>query len=1318
MAQSLASLLSQFEKREVLPEVVKNPQILRGLLAFLQDNPPPFLEDEDKKDKDSPENLITYYNKYLKDTFLETDTSPENYLAYKYQIRQLYDYVAELVAADTSLEAELQTFYPNKQKEFTEFFKTVVDFYDSEQKEDEEQELPEESVTQDDQSDVATGAGALGSGRSANTSTVSQTEGGGEQPSDQLSEPSRPLEVEEPINPFVYTKAQAQEIIREAKIAEVVIMADFGLDKLGLTTLSPELEQVIYAKVRDHLGSFDFSNYIDRATGRIDPTRMVSLRAQLARELVPLIERDSLFRILLADYLDEARLKNPKITEEVIEEIEDKIDPAQKQARQKADSPSAPTTPPIAVETTVAETSSEGDVESFADERQKAFKQESLRVASAGILNEKQVLEELAERLPQGDLSQKTPDEILNSFGDYSAHFQQLSPVEKQQVINNVRQVQEQQHVARQQKALEIFGVTKVDNDAVLVAVAAHAGSGKLTTKELGQLFSSEEHRQLFAQLSDSQQQQILDRVHDIRDNYFANIAQADVEVLGKALQAQRGPSDAIFRQILEQHGFDASHPQARYLQEVVDALVINQVPVERFDSLQAIVQHYEKLPGVDKSVVEGLREVYGNALVKMGSEETGDALKLYYSERQTHFERVTGKAVIVDSDYYTELQQIAETIQNTEILRQQQYTMEEIAMAYYSDLSAQGQLEADEYNRVRNLRLALFQQLSEERYAELAQAYQIEAASVEARNLAIWEMIQQDGLMPYGLDQQDIQQQGGSPLTSMVGRARQAYLKRQALKKAKKEVTKKVAKEGAKSLLRTVGGPLAAGGLLGGVTGALLGALQAAQPIAIGASALAGAGVGFWIGGPIGAVIGGIAGGIAGWFGHGVTTSIVQSQVGTGFGFGEGISQAQQVTQAATSNVSSYSTSVASDVGSGLSSSMPGTVGFGGSTASVATISLGATAGSLGLVAAVSTMSIAAIISTFQPDANTENLGPQPDEFSKYVEITKTASPERIANNQNTTVSYSIRITPKSGYTITPTALTDKFSYLGGGDAVAPSLPDQTDIIVNNTDDEFALNQPLIGPVTIEYTVPNVTGVDVLVNNTFELVFDVVDAGGSTVTTGQKLKALASVTIGNPQLGCFVFGEPGYAFPNGTRSISWNPGEQERVMRAFLSRAATNPMYVTLLCGEGGSKGNVTIYRLPGSEYGGWAPSALGGAAIGLYDLGLKYSDASTEYTLIHEFGHIIDYRNPGLRQQYLQARSSSSCYTYPIPSLCSGAEAFAEGSMLYVVYTTYAFSSGRYETGEQGTYNFKQRFPGDYEWFKNNMFGGKECNATDCLQ
>ncbi len=117
-------------------------------------------------------------------------------------------------------------------------------------------------------------------------------------------------------------------------------------------------------------------------------------------------------------------------------------------------------------------------------------------------------------------------------------------------------------------------------------------------------------------------------------------------------------------------------------------------------------------------------------------------------------------------------------------------------------------------------------------------------------------------------------------------------------------------------------------------------------------------------------------------------------------------------------------------------------------------------------------------------------------------------------------------------------------------------------------------------------------------------------------------------------------------------------------------------------------------------------APSSFVGAKVGLYEYGLSFKESSLEYTLVHELGHIIDYRNPGLRQQYLQVPGGDSkCYTYPFPSMCSGAEAFAESIALYVVHETYYFSY----TGH-GYFDFPGKYPNQYEWLKDNVFGGVE--------
>ncbi len=319
--------------------------------------------------------------------------------------------------------------------------------------------------------------------------------------------------------------------------------------------------------------------------------------------------------------------------------------------------------------------------------------------------------------------------------------------------------------------------------------------------------------------------------------------------------------------------------------------------------------------------------------------------------------------------------------------------------------------------------------------------------------------------------------------------------------------------------------------------------------------------------------------------------------------------------------------------------------------------------------------------------------LNPATGEFSKYVTLDKQVNPLRIENNTSTTISYTITITPKEGFTLTPAEITDEISYLGG-DALQLTSPIEEIRAQLGT-------EPISETKTITYSLSNVSGVDVLVANAVTFKFTVTDESG---VVGDEISDTGSLTIGNPKIGCFEFGPSGFNFSSGgyaTTSKEWDPADKDRVLAAFANRAGLSTKYVADLC----KNGPITIYNLPGGfddQYGGWAPSAYLGEKLGIYDYGLSFSGTkSLEYTLTHELGHIYDYRNPGKRSGFEQVQTAGgTCYTYPIPSLCSEYERFAEGMSLYVISATYDAFSG-------GIYNFKGRYRPEYDWLNTNVYG-----------
>lgn len=379
-------------------------------------------------------------------------------------------------------------------------------------------------------------------------------------------------------------------------------------------------------------------------------------------------------------------------------------------------------------------------------------------------------------------------------------------------------------------------------------------------------------------------------------------------------------------------------------------------------------------------------------------------------------------------------------------------------------------------------------------------------------------------------------------------------------------------------------------------------------------------------------------------------------------------------------SNASLGAGAAGSGTGAGSASAAAG----GGLLSNVGTLSVAAGTTAIATCAVVTTL---VIHGSFVHELD---ITPQAGETSKYVEITKTASPNKIENNSPTSITYTITITPRESYVITPVRVRDTFSFIGGDEAVEPAA------ITSPLDGALAapLDAPISAPVTLTYTIPNVSGTDVLVNNTFNLEFEVNEPSGELVA--DDLTAIGSLIIGNPQIGCFEFAPGGVDF-KGMITKEWTPEEKNEIQTAFSRRAGNSGKFVTMLCEDG----LITLNRLEGTQYGGYAPASEGGRQIGIYDKGIMYSVESTEYTLIHELGHVIDYRNPGLRTggDGFNSVWGGSCYTYP--EACVDSEAFAEAVALFVIGPTYSFS------GFSGLFPFQANYPAEYNWMLDNVFG-----------
>lgn len=444
------------------------------------------------------------------------------------------------------------------------------------------------------------------------------------------------------------------------------------------------------------------------------------------------------------------------------------------------------------------------------------------------------------------------------------------------------------------------------------------------------------------------------------------------------------------------------------------------------------------------------------------------------------------------------------------------------------------------------------------------------------------------------------------------------------------------------------------------------------------------------------GGFVGGLLGGIGGFLVAGPAGVIPGMTMGTWAGYG-----IEQAIKGVFSDIGAGISNIANGIGSGVSNAVNGLVNgvkgawnsiFG--TSSAVGTSGGFSSIPLGAQAAVPSTLLGGtmIISTIQHNAYLERppelLSYSQDTSAKYVQVQKSVSPTELENGETADVTYTITITPAAGYSITVSEVVDEITTIGGSGSNYQVDPAQIT-------SQLPANTVISSPTTVTYTLPGVTGTDVSINNEFQLTFFTEDAGEIKTDVARDT---ASITIGEPALGCFVFGESGVEVRagSGVYSVEWSAADKAKVVNAY-GEVLGSAGFMRRICGKVDKDGKpipVTFYRIHGSSYGGWALSAN---SVGIYDLGLTTQNAAN-YTVIHELGHLIDYRNPGLRNSF-QIIWGRSCFTYPYD--CYAGEPFAEAIALYSIYSYYNFR----RLG--GTYNFPDLHPTEYNWVGEFIYG-----------
>ncbi len=328
--------------------------------------------------------------------------------------------------------------------------------------------------------------------------------------------------------------------------------------------------------------------------------------------------------------------------------------------------------------------------------------------------------------------------------------------------------------------------------------------------------------------------------------------------------------------------------------------------------------------------------------------------------------------------------------------------------------------------------------------------------------------------------------------------------------------------------------------------------------------------------------------------------------------------------------------------------------------------------------------------------------------EISPYVTITKNANPNNV--EEPTTVDYKVTVAAKDEYTLEITSVpTDEFTLVYNDDEDLRSEPGPASVPESSSYDSFlraleALEGARLSPGdTLDVGNYQIDFDDkythAAITNTFTLTFNVYDQSGQLVEENVQARSDAAVCFGEcafGEFGCFEFGADGTSFQQwgySSSSIDWTDQNKREVEQAFSERMGQEDGFVTRLC----SRGPVTLYKGDtsfacdgGTCAHGWAPDQN---ALVIYKvaLGETTQGRNLSYTLAHELAHILDYRNDGLRTQYLSNVDQTSllynkCYSYSLQNrlqnpATQGLECFADFIAMYF----YADERGNFDAADR---------------------------------
>lgn len=295
----------------------------------------------------------------------------------------------------------------------------------------------------------------------------------------------------------------------------------------------------------------------------------------------------------------------------------------------------------------------------------------------------------------------------------------------------------------------------------------------------------------------------------------------------------------------------------------------------------------------------------------------------------------------------------------------------------------------------------------------------------------------------------------------------------------------------------------------------------------------------------------------------------------------------------------------------------------------------------------------------------------------SAYIIVTKTASPNSFPDNNPGDVSYSISVKATAG-DLNNIRISDVFAVFGGTTKITPPP-------ISGAPSSLADGESFSTTVSV-----SLAGLkDSLVTNTITVTADVKTINGDT-KTGETRSTSASVSIGKPPTGCFVFSDAPTHDAFGFTSGPWDDKSAILNAIATLSRSSS---YMAQLC----SGGPISLWRVR-ADFGGGSVSGPNG--IFLYNAGVR--GLSALYTLAHESGHVLSWRT-GLFSRFHNEgiwRREGSLWTYPGYSGYTESEDFAETIADYVVYKVYVFKKGT------ARFSFLPRYPLHYD-FAKSIFG-----------